>query len=402
MPDTSTRILRLLICFGFLASCSHGISFTPYSNEQLAQRERPLAGNGYQQIYSFKSGVDGANPISGLTEINGTFYGTTYGGGTSGGWGTVFKVSPDGAEHVIYKFKANSDGAHPYAGLTGVNGTLYGTTYQGGAGGNGTVFKVSTSGVERVLYSFKGGNDGVYPYGRLIADGGQLYGTTYTGGGGYGWGIVFRVSLSGAETVIYRFKANDDGTHDGAHPYAGLVVYNGVLYGTTQQGGTKGNGTVYKVSPGGSEHVVYSFKGAPDGQYPYAKLLAYNGALYGTTYQGGIGYGWGIVFKVTPGGTETILHKFKANADGAHPQYAGLTNVGGLLYGTTYQGGTPKNGTVYSVTPGGTEHVVYAFKGGPADGAHPYDGLANSNGALYGTTNDGGADNAGTVFKLTP
>ena len=400
MPHT-WRILRLTIFCGSLAGCSHGTSFTPYPNAQLAQREQPLAGAAYQRIYSFKSGADGANPISGLTEINGAYYGTTYGGGTSYGWGTVFKIMPDGSEHVIYKFKAGNDGAHPYAGLTGVNGTLYGTTYQGGTGGNGTVFKVSTSGTEKVLYSFKAGDDGQYPYGRLIADGGQLYGTAYTGGGGYGWGIVFRVSLSGAEKVIYRFKANDNGTHDGAHPYAGLIVLNGTLYGTTEQGGTKGAGTVYKVSTGGSEHVVYSFKGGSDGQYPYARLLVYNGALYGTTYQGGINPGWGIVFKVTPGGAETILHRFKANADGAHPQYAGLINLGGLLYGTTYQGGTPGNGTVYSVTPGGTERIVYAFEGG-TDGAYPYDGLLNSSGTLYGTTYQGGADNAGTVFKLTP
>ena len=139
------------------------MSFTPYPNAQLAQREQPLAGAAYQQLYSFKSGADGANPISGLTEINGAYYGTTYGGGASLGWGTVFKITADGAEHVIYKFKAGNDGAHPYAGLTGVNGTLYGTTYQGGTSGNGTVFKISTSGAERVLYSFKGGDDGSTP-----------------------------------------------------------------------------------------------------------------------------------------------------------------------------------------------------------------------------------------------
>jgi uncharacterized repeat protein (TIGR03803 family) len=377
------------------------MSFTPAQRGQFAQQEQPLAGNGYQQIYSFKSGADGANPISGLTELNGAFYGTTYGGGSSYGWGTVFKVLPGGAEHVIYKFKANNDGAHPYAGLTGVNGTLYGTTYQGGTGGAGTVFKVSTTGVEKVLYSFKGNDDGQYPYGRLVTDGGQLYGTTYTGGGGYGWGVVFRVSLSGEEHVLYRFKANDDGTHDGAHPYSGLIVLSGTLYGTTEQGGAKGAGTVYKVTTAGSEHVVYSFKGGADGQFPYAKLLVDKGALYGTTYQGGIYPGWGIVFKVTPAGAETILHKFKANADGAHPQYAGLVNLNGTLYGTTYQGGSPGSGTVYSVTLGGSERVVYAFKGG-SDGAQPYDGLVDSSGTLYGTTYEGGADNAGTVFKLKP
>ena len=95
---------RLTIFCGFLAGCSHGASFTPYPNAQLAQREQPLAGAAYRQIDSFKSGADGANPISGLTEINGAYYGTTNGGGTSYGWGTVFKIMPDGAEHVHLQY----------------------------------------------------------------------------------------------------------------------------------------------------------------------------------------------------------------------------------------------------------------------------------------------------------
>jgi uncharacterized repeat protein (TIGR03803 family) len=395
------RVLRLIVCCAFLASCSRGISFTPYPNAQLAQRERGLAADVYRQLYTFKGGADGANPVAGLTEVNGAFYGTTSAGGTSYGWGTVFKVGASGKEHVIYKFKANNDGAHPYAGLIDVNGTLYGTTYQGGTSGSGTVFKVSTSGAEHVVYSFKGGSDGQYPYGRLIAIGSELYGTTSTGGAEYGWGTVFRVSVSGKEEVLYRFEANNKGTHDGAHPFGGLLDYNGVLYGTTHEGGTKGAGTVFRMTTGGTEHVVYSFKGGSDGQFPYCRLVALNGELYGTTYQGGISPGWGIVFKVTTGGTEKILHKFEAGQDGAHPQFAGLVNVGGLFYGTTYQGGASGNGTIFSTTPGGIEKVVYSFRGGD-DGQYPYDGLLNSGGSLYGTAYQGGADSVGTVFKLTP
>ncbi|MGC1380918.1 MAG: choice-of-anchor tandem repeat GloVer-containing protein [Candidatus Baltobacteraceae bacterium] len=363
----------------------------------LAPEAEPMLGNGYKLLYSFKNGSDGAYPYAGLTALNGTLYGATYGGGTSLGWGTIFKVSDSGIERVLYRFKANNDGAHPYAGLTVLGGTLYGTTYQGGSGGSGTVFKISPAGVEHVIYAFKGGSDGQYPFGRLAALNGQLYGTTYQGGASLGWGTVFRVSPSGQEHVLYRFQAGNDG----AHPYAGLAVYNGALYGTTYQGGTTGSGTVFKVGPAGAERVIYSFKGGSDGQYPFARLVFVNGAFYSTTYQGGVSTGWGTVFKVTPSGEEHVVYRFKAGNDGAHPQYAGLIALNGALYGTTYQGGASGAGTVYRVSTTGVEHVIYSFKGG-SDGVYPYDGVIAVNGTLYGTTYQGGDSNAGTIFKLSP
>lgn len=395
------RKISFILCGALLAGCHGGLSLPSSTGWPNSAQGQAVTANTFASLYSFKNGSDGAYPYAGLTEVNGAFYGTTYGGGTSGGWGTVFKVSPSGDEHVIYKFKAGDDGAHPYAGLTGVNGMLYGTTYQGGAGGAGTVFKVSPSGDEHVLYSFKGGSDGVYPYGRLLALGGQLYGTTYQGGASTGWGIVFKVSLSGQEQVLYRFQANDKKTHDGAHPYAGLTDVNGVLFGTTYQGGTNGAGTVFKVSTAGSEHVIYSFKAGADGQYPLSKLIFTNGVLYGTTYGGGISPGWGVVFKVTTAGTERVLYRFEANKDGAHPQYAGLVSYNGKFYGTTYQGGSSGAGTVFSVTPGGTEHVIFSFNGG-SDGLYPYAGLTLVKGALYSTTYQGGGQNYGSVFKVVP
>lgn len=378
-----------------LASCGHtGLGTFP--NDQSAARR--LASNGYKLLYSFAAGKDAGYPYAGLTDVNGTLYGTTYGGGGGYQWGTVYKISIAGKEQVLYRFKAGHDGAHPYGGLLNVNGTLYGTTYQGGASGDGTVFRVSPSGAEQVIYSFKGGSDGQYPYGGLVDVGGELYGTTFSGGVSYGWGVVFKVSTSGMERVLYRFKANQDG----AHPYAGLTAVKGTLYGTTYQGGAKGSGTVYSVSLSGSERVLYSFKAGKDGQYPYARLYDYNGTFYGTTYQGGIYPGWGVVYKVSPAGKEEVLYRFKANSDGAHPQYDGLIAVSGMLYGTTYQGGTGGAGVVFSVTTAGVEHVLYSFQGGNSDGQYPYDGLLNVNNTLYGTTYQGGASNAGTVFKILP
>ena len=401
------RRITLIIYGALFASCARGagapaLPSTLQSVVPPMQFESPLAGSGYESLYSFKSGDDAGYPYAGLTAMNGTLYGTTYGGGGGLEWGTVFKISTSGEEHVLYRFKAGDDGAHPYAALTPLNGALYGTTSQGGAPGAGTVFKISSTGDEHVIYSFKGGTDGQYPYSRLVAVNGELYGTTYQGGVSTGWGTVFKVSPSGEEHVLYRFQANDKGTHDGAHPYAGLTNVKGTLYGTTYQGGTDGSGTVFKVNTSGEEHVVYSFKGGDDGQFPYAHLLAYKGALYGTTYQGGgPSYGWGTVFKVSLAGDEHVLYGFKAGNDGAHPYYAGLVAVSGSLYGTTYQGGTSGAGTVFKVSTSGEEHVVYSFKGG-SDGQYPYDGLTDLSGTLFGTTNVGGAENAGTVFKIAP
>jgi uncharacterized repeat protein (TIGR03803 family) len=127
------------------------------------------------------------------------------------------------------------------------------------------------------LYSFKGGTDGANPSAGLIAVYGELYGTT-GGGGTYGHGTVFKVSTFGTETVLYRFK----GVPDGAFPVAGLIEVNGALYGTTQLGGTYGaygDGTVFKMSTSGAESVLYRFKNVPDGANPEAGLIDVNGAL---------------------------------------------------------------------------------------------------------------------------
>jgi uncharacterized repeat protein (TIGR03803 family) len=389
------RLLVAIVCGALLASCARGTN-----SSLLPPAALPDSGanpNSYGLLYDFKSGEDGGYPADSLIALNGSLYGTTYGGGGGYEWGTIFRVSTTGEEDVLYRFKAGNDGAHPYASLIALDGKFYGTTEQGGTSGDGTVFSVTPAGAEHVLYSFKGGADGQYPYGRLLDVNGTLYGTTYTGGVSYGWGVVFKISTTGEEHVIYRFKAKNDG----AHPYDGLIAANGMLYGTTYQGGTSGAGTVFRVSPSGDEKVVYSFKGGSDGQYPYARLLLYKGALYGTTYTGGVAYGWGVVFKVTTSGAEKVLYRFKANADGAHPYYAGLIEQNGKLYGTTYQGGAAGEGTVFSESPsGGNDRVVYSFKGG-TDGQYPYAALVGLSGAVYGTTYQGGTSSAGTVFKLS-
>jgi uncharacterized repeat protein (TIGR03803 family) len=283
------------------------------------------------------------------------------------------------------------------------------------------------------LYTFGGGTDGAFPEAGLIADAsGALYGTTGIGGtpcaSHVSCGTVFKLTPPGAtggpwtETVLNSFTGVD-----GWAPGAGLIAdASGALYGTTRLGGFGSGGpgggfgtccgTVFKLTPPGvtggpwTETVLHAFGG--DGTTPEAGLIAdASGALYGTTAQDG-------VFKLTPPGatggpwTETVLYSFIGGGDGAAPVAGLIADASGALYGTTQAGGGTGCagglgcGTVFKLTPptttGGTwtESVLYSFTGG-TDGANPVAGLiADTSGALYGTT-EGGGSGGGTVFKLT-
>jgi uncharacterized repeat protein (TIGR03803 family) len=165
--------------------------------------------------------------------VSGALYGTTEFGGS--GDGTVFNISPVGAETTLYSF-GGLDGAYPMASLVDVNGALYGTTAGGGQAADGTVFGINTAGTnERVLHSFSNNNsDGVAPVAGVIAVNGELYGTTFEGGAA-GKGTVFRVNINGKERVLHSFTI--DYQNDGLNPEAALVDVRNMLYGTTYQGG---------------------------------------------------------------------------------------------------------------------------------------------------------------------
>jgi uncharacterized repeat protein (TIGR03803 family) len=207
--------------------------------------------------------------------------------------------------------------------------------------------------------------------------------------------------------VLHHFGGT---TYDGTVPYAGLINVKDTLYGTTYYGGANSFGTVFSLTPSGTETVLHSFAGHEngDGLEPEAGLISVKGTLYGTTYGGGTYY-YGTVFKITRGGTETVLHSFGGSGDGTYP-YAGMINVKGTLYGTTVAGGPSTCryytltgcGTVFSITPSGTERVLHSFAGGSGDGANPYAGLINVKGTFYGTTAGGGANDDGIVFSLKP
>ena len=304
-------------------------------------------------LHSFEGTPDGQFPQASLIAVKGLLYGTTPNGGTTA-YGTVFTTTKKGVENVAYSFMGGTDGAGSEASLTNVNGTLYGTTSAGGGTscnsgiGCGTVFKIDQSGTESVLYRFQGGSDGQAPSAPMIYVKGMLYGTTFFGGGSgcnfRGCGTIFKIDPSGTESIVYAFK----GGSDGSNPDAGLIDLNGTLYGTTSEGGgSNNNGTVFRVSRSGKEHVIHKFKGESDGADPEAGLVAVKGTLFGTTFAGGAD-DFGTVFQMTRSGDETLLHSFTFGADGGNPS-AAMIDVKGKLYGTTKTGGTSGFGTVFSV-----------------------------------------------------
>jgi len=388
-------------------------------------------------VWSFGNGVDGRSPVAGVIDLNGTLYGTTAGGGSNDGGGTVFAVDlSSGAEKVLYSFCGQQncvDGSYPEAGVINVQGTLYGTTFVGGSAGHGIVFSLDPStGAETVVHSFACESDGADPLAGLVYAKGMLYGTTSGGmcGATGSPGTAFSVDLSrGVVKGLYTFCRQESCVDRGA-PEAGVIDNKGRLYGTTVFEGANYSdcdedscGVVYSLdAKTGSERVLHSFGAGNDGANPLAGVVEINGTLYGTTSAGGNynndvceqrydGSTCGVVFAVNATtGQEKVVYAFctKANcADGAKPA-AGLIAMNGMLYGTTFTGGQTHGhkfglGTVFSLDPKtGAEQVLYSFcsQTNCADGSNPQAGLLAVNGTLYGTTTYGGAYGYGTVFAL--
>jgi uncharacterized repeat protein (TIGR03803 family) len=363
------------------------------------------------------NGTNGADPTAPLVQgTDGNFYGTTGLGGTNDR-GTVFKMTPSGMLTTLYNFCSQSpppckDGAFPNGLVQATDGNFYGTTQLGGANGYGTVFKITPNGMLSTIYNFcsrSGCGDGREPYAGLVqgADG-NFYGTTFYGGA-LGQGTVFEVTPGGALTVLHFFCVQS-GCTDGANPQAGLVKgADGDFYGTTEFGGANGIcdfgcGTVFKITPSGDDLVwVYSFCSQPncaDGYYPEAGLVQGNdGNFYGTASSGGGDTGIGTIFKITPTGVLSPLYSF-SGADGSDPVAALVQAIDGNFYGTTSAGGGTGVGTIFEITPSGMLSTLHSFSG--ADGRDPVAALVQAtSGNFYGTT-DGGGDNAqGTIFELS-
>jgi uncharacterized repeat protein (TIGR03803 family) len=368
------------------------------------------SGYDYQIIYEFPtSGTNGAAPRSGLHfGSDGYLYGSASSGG-SGKVGSLFKILPSaGSTPIIIHTFVGTDGSQPYAALVpDPSGSFfYGIAYVGGSQDDGTAFEVASDGSTfSVLHNFVSptGGDGLRPMAPVSIYGNVVYGTTTSGAAG-GEGAVFSMNLNGSGYQFLHSFTNS--TTDGNGPAGALLkAADGFLYGTTQDGGTYRDGTIFKVSTNGNYYsVLWNFSNGPDdGAYPLAGLIqGVDGNLYGTTSEGGSNYD-GTVFAIsTNGGPDIILYNFQGYPDGSDPAGSLLQDYYGTLYGTTESGGTNDYGTLFSLSTNGNNYqVIYNFNGATNDGSNPAAGLLESQaGMLYGTTESGGIDYDGTVFAI--
>ncbi len=372
--------------------------------------------------------------------------------------------------NVIYSFNIGPIGVFPYAGVTlDTHGNVYGTNNAYGVG-YGTVYKLAyRDGVWMAspLYEFQGGNDGAFPASRVVfGPDGSLYGTTSEGGGtgcrSLGCGTVFKltppaticraVQCPWTETVLYRFT----GGADGAVPEYGDIIFDsaGAIYGTTS-GNYACFGSVYKLSKSGgvwTETTLWTFTGGSDGFFPNGGVtFDRSGNLYGTMDTG--------VFELSPSGggwNETVLHTFQIETEGDGSLAGVIFDNVGNLYGDTFGGGPEEGGALFEMMPGGgswnfqvlypfnrgngtvgtglifdnagnlygvrgsdaqddgevfklalvdgswTYTTIHQFSGGN-QGASPYEGVVmDANGNLWGTASAGGAHNYGMVYEITP
>lgn len=378
----------------------------------------------FSVFYNFNF-TDGSAPNGGLIlDSAGNFYGTTQFGG-SFNRGNIFKLNSTGQETVLYTFTGSTDGGIPIGRLIrDSQGNLYGITSVGGdpTCSCGTVFELTANGSLVVLHAFLGGTDGAQNPGQaelgLVMVNGNLYGSASFGGvsgcdGNLGCGVLFKVTLAGVETVLYRFT----GQADGAFPQDLITDAAGNIYGATGGSYMPGNGgTLFKLDTTGNLTTLYTFPEGAEGTSPRWRLLrTVQGVFYGVTQFGGntttcaLGtLGCGIAFSVNAQGTEHVLHTFGEQAgDGEEPS-AGLLDDAGNGYGTTFYGGIVNStcslgcGVVFQGNVAGKYSVIYRFTGA-SDGFNPAGGLvADRLGNIYGATLSGGSGGNGVIYKIAP
>ncbi len=365
------------------------------------------------------AGADGANPSVGLVlATDGNLYGTaSTGGANSTNAGTAFKITTTGTLTTLYNFCQQQycgDGAQPMQIIQGRDGNFYGVTISGANGETGgVIFKLTPSGSESVPAKFcnptygcgSGPQVGSNPTSLVQANDGNFYGVTSDAGFGATGGLWQLVANSWGFTSLYIFSSTY-----GVNPRVTLVQgADGQLYGVALYGGNglpdcaSSCGSVFKLTLSGNPTLLHSFclqTNCTDGAEPTAALVrGSDGNFYGTTSAGGANYA-GVIFKVTPNGTYTILHSFAAAGEGTAVVAPLIQASDGNFYGTANGGGAHGLGTIFEISPSGDFTTLYNFQG--SDGANPQGGLVEVNGTFYGTTYAGGANNLGTVFRFQP
>ncbi len=390
----------------------------------------------YSILFNFSGGLSGAYPYDGLTmDRAGNFYGTTYDGGSLG-MGMVFKLTNHNGSWTfspLYSFRGGNDGSHPWSSVTiGPDGALYGATPVGGLGGPqcqpggcGTVYKLTPPArlcnnlncpwTETVLYRLAESSTGVNsPYSRVIFDSaGNMYGTAWGGGTGgcasSGCGAVYKMTRSGGSwnfSLIYSFTGQGDGTN----PYSPLVMdAAGNLYGTTYYGSGffNGYGTVFELTPsagGWSESTLHTFSGGSDGGSPFAGLTFDDaGNLYGATTEVVHQFLQGVAFELARSGSGwsySVISILSGSVDGNL-----AVDHAGNVYGATTFGGAHTDGYAFRLShtgAGWTQTDLHDF-GETGDGISPWCSVVlDAAGNLYGTTNGGGTNGGGVIWKIAP
>ncbi len=364
-----------------------------------------LTAQTFTTVYNFTNGSNGGFPDGALAQgRDGAYYGVTY----VGGGGTVFKISASGNYTLLHTL-SSTDGFNCNGLVLGSDGNFYGTCFQGGNNANstGTLFKVTPTGTLTVVHyfdgTFSGTTDGCYPLGLPVqASDGNFYGTARQCGANDG-GLVYKLTPAGVFSVIHAFN----GSTDGNQPEGALIQgSDGNLWGTTSQGGPTGSGLIFKMTLTGTETVIYNFNGCgAQGCNPAAALTQGNdGNYYGDTAGGGAN-SQGTVFKLSPAGVLTVLHSFNETVDnGAAPVEPLTIGTDGNFYGvaTDCAGGGCSQASLFKITPAGVYTDIFNFPApvgnNNSDPASPL--FLSTSGTFYGTTYDGGSSSAGSFYSL--
>jgi len=346
---------------------------------------------------------DGRNPAGGLTLSNNVLYGTTRYGGLHG-IGTIYRMNRDGSAYaVLHDFAGGAaDGSNPIGTLVLSGSTIYGGTFNGGPNNLGTVYSIQTNGSSfTVLHTFPtGSGDGAFPCAPLVVVDTTLYGTTEQGGSD-NLGTIFKMNTNG--TGYGKIHDFVTGPTDGHLPLTGLTLAGSTLYGVTAQGGNTNNaGTLFKIGLNGTGYVLlHQFTGIHgDGYNPEHTLTLIGSALFGNTNQGGTA-GTGTIFKINTDGTGyDVLYSFEGSTgNDGHPSSA-LTVVEDHLIGATDPIDNSIPDLVYSIALDGSGFgVLYRFNGATSEGREPGGDLAAIGSNLYGVAAFGGTG-GGVIYTL--